>query len=258
MTCLWVASDPVRAAIVRPFLSHRKLQMFKLSELKFHLTKVSSNAKTGPIPVSTSSRATCSPSCPFMGNGCYAESGPLALHWAKVTKGERGTSLRQFVAAIMALPSDQLWRHNQSGDLPHTFGRISRRFVRQIIEANRGKRGYTYTHHDPNLGENLSLLRQANRQGFRINLSTESEAAADRAITSGVPAVLAVPSSETRTTWTTPGGNRVLVCPAQRSDSKTCADCQLCHTRGKRVIIAFLAHGTSKRKAEQAIINQAS
>lgn len=230
----------------------------KLSELKFHLTKVSSNVKTGPIPVSTSSRATCSPSCPFFENGCYAESGPLAIHWAQVTKGARGLPVAEFMAAIQSLPVGQLWRHNQSGDIPHTEGRISRRFVRHLIRANKGRRGYTYTHHDLRIGENLPLIKQANRQGLTINVSTESESAADHAIAHGLPAVMAVRSDETRTTWQTPAGNRVLVCPAQRSDTKTCADCQLCHKRGRRVIIAFLAHGTGKRKAQAAIAAMAT
>jgi hypothetical protein len=227
--------------------------MSDLSKLLFHLTRVSSNVKTGPIPVSTSSRSTCSPSCPFAGNGCYAESGPLDLHWAKITRGERGVSFREFLAAIAALPIGQIWRHNQAGDLPHTAGRISRRFIRAIVAANRGKRGYTYTHHDLKLGENLFLIRSANRQGFTVNVSTESESAADSAIAAGLPAVMAVSSDEKRVTWSTAAGNRVLVCPAQRSDTKTCADCKLCHKRGVRVIIAFLAHGTGRRKAEQAI-----
>ena len=227
--------------------------MSDLSKLLFHLTRVSSNIKTGPIPVSTSSRSTCSPSCPFAGNGCYAESGPLALHWAKITRGERGVPFREFLASIAALPIGQIWRHNQAGDLPHTAGRISRRFIRAIVAANRGKRGYTYTHHDLKLGENLSLIRSANRNGFTVNVSTESESAADSAIAAGLPAVMAVPSTESRVTWSTAAGNRVLVCPAQRSDTKTCADCKLCHKRGARVIIAFLAHGTGRRKAEQAI-----
>jgi hypothetical protein len=64
-----------------------------LSRLRFHLTRSSGNRKTGPIPVTTSSRATCSPSCPFLLNGCYADGGgPLRLHWEKVTTGERGVS----------------------------------------------------------------------------------------------------------------------------------------------------------------------
>jgi hypothetical protein len=227
--------------------------MAKLSDLRFHLTRVSSNVKTGPIPVSTSSKATCPASCPFAGNGCYAESGPLALHWAAVTRGERGQPLREFMAAIAALPAGQLWRHGQAGDFPHTAGRISRRYLRAIIAANRGRNGYTYTHHSLAIGENASLIRSANRNGFTVNVSTESESAADHAISAGLPAVLAVPSDEERVTWQTAAGNRVLVCPAQRSDTKTCADCKLCHKRGRRVIIAFLAHGIGRRKVNAAI-----
>lgn len=227
-----------------------------LQSLRFHLTRVSSNAKTGPIPVSTSSKATCPSTCPFMGNGCYAASGPLAIHWAAVTRGDRGTPLGDFLAAIRSLPAGQLWRHNQAGDCPSTAGRISRRFIRAIVAANRGRRGFTYTHHDIKKGENLSLIRYANRNGFRINVSTESEAAADDAIASGLPAVLAVPSTEPRNSWRTAAGNAVMVCPAQRSDTRTCADCQLCHSRGKRVIIAFKAHGTGRRRADQAIASR--
>jgi len=224
-----------------------------LSALRFHLTRVSSNVKTGPIPVSTSSRASCSPSCPFLANGCYAEAGPLALHWAAVTRGDRGVPFADFLQSIRNLPKGQIWRHNQAGDLPHSAGKISRRFIRSIVAANRGRRGFTYTHHDLSKGENASLIRYANRNGFRVNVSTETESAADHAIAAGLPAVLAVPSTETRRSWRSPAGNAVLVCPAQRSDTKTCADCQLCEKRGSRVVIAFIAHGTGKRKADQAI-----
>ena len=154
-----------------------------LQTLRFHLTRVSSNAKTGPIPVSTSSKATCPATCPFMGNGCYAASGPLALHWAAVTRGERGTPFAEFLAAIRSLPAGQLWRMNQAGDIPHNgTGKISRRFIKGMVAANRGRRGFTYTHHDLTKGENLSLIRYANRNGFTVNVSTESEAAADREI----------------------------------------------------------------------------
>ena len=228
-----------------------------LSALRFHLTRVSSNVKTGPIPVSTSSKATCPATCPFMGNGCYAASGPLALHWQAITRGDRGVPFADFLQSIRNLPKGQIWRHNQAGDLPHTAGRISRRFIRGIVAANRGKRGFTYTHHDLSKGENASLIRYANRNGFRVNVSTETESAADHAIAAGLPAVLAVPSTETRRSWRTPAGNAVLVCPAQRSDTKTCADCQLCERRGSRVVIAFIAHGTGKRKADQAIAEAA-
>lgn len=228
----------------------------KLSELFFHLSERSGNAKTGPMAVSTSSKATCAPSCPFLpqnGGGCYAQSGPLNLHWLKVTSGERGELFATFLERLRSLPQGAAFRHNQGGDLPHTNGRISRVFIRRIVAAVSHLKAYTYTHHSLSLGENLPLLRYANRNGFTVNVSTESEAAADSAIAAGLPAVLVVPSDENRVTWHTPAGNTVLVCPAQRSDTTTCSDCMLCHKRGKRVVIGFLAHGTGKRKAEASL-----
>ena len=226
-----------------------------LKNLRFHLSRVSTNSKTGPIPVSTSSKATCPPTCPFLGgNGCYGDNHGLNFHWRLVTEGSRGVTASEFFRLIGALFPDQLWRHNQAGDLPHTRGRISRRFLRGLIGANRGRRGYTYSHHDLALGENLALIRQANRQGFTVNVSTETEAAADRAVAAGLPAVVAVPSTETRTAWSTPAGHRVVVCPAQREGSTVdCATCQLCYQRPAGLVIAFLAHGTSKAKANAAI-----
>jgi len=225
-----------------------------LKDLRFHLSRVSTNSKIGPIPVSSSQRSTCSPTCPFLKNGCYGENYPMKFHWDKLDSGERGVPMADFFRLIAALPPAQLWRHNQVGDIVANGGRISRRFLRGLIAANRGKRGYTYTHHRLDLGENLALIRQANRQGFTVNVSTETEAAADRAVAAGLPAVVAVPSTETRTAWSTPAGNRVVVCPAQREGSTVdCATCQLCYKRPAGLVVAFLAHGTSKAKANAAI-----
>jgi hypothetical protein len=157
------------------------------------------------------------------------------------------------MAQIAALPMGQLWRAWQAGDMPHNAGKISRTFLRALIDANHGKRGFTYSHHSLTTGENLSLLKMANRQGLTVNISTESEEQADAAVSAGLPAVVVVPSNESRTTWHTSGGNVVLICPAQRSDTKTCADCGLCQTRGKRVIIGFLAHGSRSAKVDAVL-----
>jgi len=62
--------------------------------MQVHLTLKSANAKTGPIPVSTTSKESCPTDCAMRGE-CYAASGPLALHWSAVTlvaanRGRRG------------------------------------------------------------------------------------------------------------------------------------------------------------------------
>ena len=70
-----------------------------------HFIAVSQNAKTGPIPVSIIERASCWPSCALYDNGCYAETGVLALHWGRVSRGVAGGSWTEFCAKIAALPT---------------------------------------------------------------------------------------------------------------------------------------------------------
>ena len=92
-----------------------------MKQYNTHLTPKSANKKVGPIPVSTTTADTCPATCPFNNaneGGCYAEAGPLKLHWMKVTRGERGTNFSEFLEQIKALPDGQLWRHNQAGELP--------------------------------------------------------------------------------------------------------------------------------------------
>lgn len=223
-----------------------------LSSLRFHLTAQSGNAKTGPVAVTTSSRATCSPSCPFLLNGCYADGGPLRFHWDKVSRGERGKPWREHLADLAALPAGSKLRLNQAGDLPATDGKISRLYARALAAAVRHLKAWTYSHHKLT-PSNLQILRFLNGQGLTVNCSTESESAADAAVAAGLPAVLTVDSEESRAQWSTAAGNRVIVCPAQQRDGVTCSDCMLCHKRGRRVVVAFLAHGTGKRKAQAAL-----
>ena len=224
-----------------------------LSSARFHLSRVSSNKKTGPMPVTTTSRNSCPPTC-AMRSACYAMTGPLALHWDKVSNSERGKGWRDHLADLATLPLFSPLRLNQSGDLPHSAGKISRRYLVALLDVikRRKLRAWTYTHHDLAKGENAELLRRAFRSGLTINVSTESVAAADAAIAAGLPATITVPSTETRSTWRTPDRNLVMVCPAQRRETN-CAECTLCHKRGKRVIIAFTAHGTRKKTADQLL-----
>ena len=111
----------------------------------YHLTRVSNNRKTGPIPVSTTTSDSCPPTCSLKGAGCYAEQGRLGIWWRQVKT--KGVDLEAFAAQVKRLPKGQLWRHNQAGDLPHTDGRIDVEALQRIVGANRGKRGFTYTHH---------------------------------------------------------------------------------------------------------------
>jgi len=219
--------------------------------MNIHLSPVSSNVKTGPIPVTTSSAETCPDACPLKAGGCYAKSGPLAMHWSKVTNGERGNSLDLLAKQIRAFPRGQVWRHNQAGDLPGVGDDINSTDLQKIVEANKGRRGFTYTHKPCEENEsNREAVKSANANGFTINLSANNLSHADRlADLQAGPVVTIVPQG-TANTFYTPQGRKGIVCPAQQRDDITCANCQLCQRSARSVIIGFIAHGTSKKKAD--------
>jgi hypothetical protein len=220
------------------------------SEMFVHITLKSSNKKTGPIPVTTTEQSSCAPSCPFIGKGCYAKSGPLALHWRKVSAGERGTDWQGLCDFIQSLPVKQVWRHNQAGDLPHILGDINPAMMAHLVVANTGRRGYTYTHHTLNK-HNVEIIKRANRQGFTINASTESLAAADAAIDEGLPAVCVVPNNQPVPEHT-PQGRKVVLCPAQERDTN-CAECKLCSQANRTCVVAFQAHGNAAKTVNQIV-----
>lgn len=211
--------------------------------MQVHLTLKSANAKTGPIPVSTTERDSCPTDC-AMRSACYAASGPLALHWTAVSAGTRGTSWGQFCADIAALPDGQLWRHNQAGDLPQVDGTIDAVKLGQLVQANQGKRGFTYSHHRDSAS--LAWIKHANAWGFTVNLSANDVTDADTLADTGAgPVVVVLPSTQNENT-TTPAGRKVVVCPATQRDDVSCATCQLCQ-RQRSTIVGFPAHGTKKR-----------
>ena len=210
---------------------------------RYHITLKSSNGKTGPIPVSTTSADSCPDDC-SMREACYASTGPLALHWAAVSAGSRGTDLVDFCQAIASLPDGALWRHNQAGDLPQLNGTIDPVALGQIVRANIGKRGFTYSHHRD--ADSLAWIRHANQWGFRVNLSANDLPDADMLADTGAgPVVVVLPSTQSTNT-VTPAGRTVVVCPATQRDDITCTTCQLCQ-RERSSIVGFPAHGTKKR-----------
>lgn len=223
----------------------------------YHLTLQSGNAKTGPIPVSTSTRETCPPACPFYERGCYAKGGPLGIHWSIVTKGERGTPFADFVFTVSNLPKGTFWRHNQAGDLPGFGNSIDTDSLGSLVKANSGKRGFTYTH-KPVIGNgnqetaNRAAIRHANLNGFVINLSANTLSHADALSEADAGPVVVVLPTGFGSRGKTPAGREVVLCPAQKVDSMTCDKCRLCSKPNRSVIVGFRPHGQSS-KAVQSI-----
>lgn len=214
--------------------------------MNFYLNMASGNKKTGTMPVSTSHKGTCPSSCPFKEKGCYAKSGPLAIHWAKVTSGERGTDWKGFLAHVRKIPKGTLFRHNQCGDLVGTNDVIDTVALLDLIKANKGRRGFSYTHY-PLTPVNVETLKEANDNGFTVNVSTNRIQEVDKAMETGLPVVTVLPVGTTGRVQTTEGGNKVLVCPATLGREITCQECGLCQKRDRSFAIGFIAHGIGKK-----------
>jgi len=218
------------------------------------LTLASGNSQTGAIPTTVTERESCAPTCPFLDKGCYGKYHLQGVHWRAVSDHERGVSWDEFISKVRKFVPDQLWRHNVTGDLPHTFGDIDSPKVDALVRANRNKRGFTFTHHVLN-SHNLQVIKNANARGFTINASTESVEVADKVMSEhGIPAVAVIPSTESRRFFHTESGRKVIVCPAKIHKGKVnCSTCGLCQQSDREFIIAFPAHGTAK-KAVDAIV----
>lgn len=216
--------------------------------MQVHLTLKSSNSKTGAIPVSTTSKHSCPDTCSFKKGGCYALDYHLNMHWNKVTNEERGTNWQEFCKTIAGFKPDTLWRHNQAGDLPGQNNLIDTDKLQQLVAANKGKNGFTYTHYPLDQGNNLAAIKAANAAGFTINISTENIPAADQAYNLGLPSTVVLSSDPGTSTFKTPAGNTIAVCPAQLKDDVSCKTCALCQKVDRKVIVGFIAHGSSKAK----------
>jgi hypothetical protein len=245
--------------------------------------EVSQNAKTGPIPASIVERASCWSGCALFENGCYAETGALAMHWDRVSRGLVGGSWSEFCTKLAALRAGRLWRYAQAGDLPGYGPQIDDTLLEELVAANADKDVIAFTHKpvlgdDPIAVENRRLIAAAIEAGFTINLSADNPAQADRLAEFGIAPVVTVLAraharravrhrfkrrrdewAETIGEWRdrtaslpryTPAGRRIAICPATYSGA-TCKTCGAC-ARVRDAVIGFPAHG-AWRQVEAAM-----
>lgn len=234
-----------------------------MSELYYHLVKKSSNKKTGPIAVLTSSFYTCPDTCPFKrtengSSGCYGDGGPLRLHWDKLTSGERGVTLTELLVMLRELGSGQLIRLFQAGDLPGYNKYINLKDTKRLVKALRNWRAFGYTHKPLEFKRNAEAIRHCNNEGVCINLSANNLVNADELSETGVgPVSVTLPKDAPLKGVKTPGGRRVVTCPAvMTNEAITCSKCggtkgPLCLRTDRDFIVGFPAHGSSVNRASE-------
>jgi hypothetical protein len=137
---------------------------------------------------------------------------------------------------------------NVSGDLPGEGETVDPAALGEIVAANRGRRGFTYTHKKS--PQAIEWARHATEWGFTVNLSADDAGEADALAAHGLPVVCVVPK-DTPKHSATPEGRPIVVCPAQTMENMDCANCGLCQRVNRSTIIGFRAHGARARIADE-------
>lgn len=213
----------------------------------------SGNRKTGPIPVSMTESVSCPQSCPLH-TVCYAKSGgPVHMQWLRLDSGRTGYSWDSFLHLVQSLPKTidnhpTLWRHNAAGDLPGHGDHLDIILLEQLVAANGGRAGYTYTHKPLRTEAEREAIRSANANGFTINLSAHGPVDADRLADLGIAPVVTVMPVDAPDKFITPKGRTIVVCPAYKIEGMTCSTCRACAIPTRKTIIGFPLHGQKKNK----------
>ena len=228
--------------------------------MRVRFTKISSNAKTGPIAVSMTESKSCPDSCQLKTNGCYAKTSFVGIQWRQLDNGTHGIEWNDFIQELQALPHGSIFRHNVAGDLPHANGLIEHHKIRDMVYSLKNKKGFTYTHHVLNPW-NVAVLKKANQHGFTINASCDNLMQVDKVMKLGLPAATILPENSGKATKT-PQGNTVVTCPATYNDKVQCSNCgsgkPLCARHDRTYAIGFPVHGAGRKKAHKiSIMSQA-
>jgi hypothetical protein len=188
---------------------------------------------------------TCPSTCPLLGSGCYAQSGPTALQQRERYGANDG---KAFKAWILGLPQGAVVRLHVAGDVmvpngPNGSQTVDVAYLEGLLEGARSRPdvmvyGYTHAWH---LIDREAFAWPSN---LILNASVDDPNDLDRARALGWDTTTVVPSN---TAWRRQGN--VVVCPNQ-TVGISCAECKLCLKPNRSLTVAFKAHGQSKRKVD--------
>lgn len=181
------------------------------TNLKMIIFTSSSNAKTGDIIQSYSSRSTCPERCPLKAGGCYAEGFYIRKIWdrcdnpndTRFVANDDQLRLTLLEATKQRLKgasnnSPVLFRHNVAGDVAiEGTSIIDSSRINILADAVEyvntlfpdSLRGYTYTHCEIN-EDAAGIIHDAASRGFLINASCETISEVIRAKSLGINTVI--------------------------------------------------------------------
>lgn len=246
------ARPPVKAGCQSAVPSHRPAAAAIAVE-------TSTNAKLGPVSATYASQASCPRSCPWLGKGCYAESGLVGWQTRRLNRSALRGALRIAQAearAIDALTGDRLLRLHVVGDArteaaARELGAAARRYGARGNAPRRGKKVWTYTH------AWRTVRRESWGDAVAVLASVQTVREAREAMANGYAAAVVVAAFRQQGAYPI-DGTTVLPCPNQ-TRGVTCRACGLCRDderlRSAGLVIAFEAHGAWGAAVRQTLLS---
>lgn len=198
---------------------------------------------------------TCAKECPFLNNGCYAQSGNVAMHQRRA-QDDVGASLRSAaVAMVWAVRTNRMARLHVSGDFltlsDKGESKIDKAYIRglckladTINELSGRTKGTTiawsYTHIPYARVERY--VRVLARHGIIVRYSDHMN----------VGGAIVAPFGMVSQLRANNPGVKFAKCPAQLSDT-TCVKCTLCWSRTDLTVV-FDPHGSGKKKVTNTVL----
>jgi ferredoxin len=217
--------------------------------IPWQIRRGTANRKLGPGAwVVTIGRDSCPASCPFKNAGCYAESGPLAMAWRRVSSGAAkgdgvsrwtGVGASSLAATLdtLPIPRGSMIRLGDAGDIsfgapygvPDTLDRAVRRLIHRGVDV------IAYSH-----SQSPALPYWVNRSREGMDVHDAYYAYHASVSTYATPEDI-------------PDTSSIVRCPAEYRDDVTCDSCRLCAKTSRSSVVAFTVHGSSSARAREAI-----
>lgn len=218
----------------------------------------SANSKIGQVAATHVSQESCPTSCPFMGSGCYAETGMMGIHTKRLNKQSAAGKLSKLqLARNEARAVDGL-----TGELPlrlHVVGDCTTNQTARVVagaagryRARMGSKVWAYTHA-------WKDVRRASWGDVSVLASCETASDVKLAMGQGYAAAIVVSHhSGVDGRAVVRDGLRVVPCPQQTGRAKDCMSCGLRLDAGRLhaagIVIEFATHGSQGKRAGDALL----
>lgn len=191
--------------------------------------------------------------CPFLGAGCYAETGHSGIHTRRINKAAAGRlveslALQEAEQIVESLSGTRKLRVHVVGDCPTPDSATLIAMAMDAHERKHGQPAWTYTHAWRDVPKDSWL-------DARVLASCHSAAEAAEAQNRGYAVALTTPEHPTNKLYQL-AGLTVVPCPAQFKHGGTrvvtCEHCTLCQSpdllREERLVVGFEPdHGTTSQ-----------